>query len=296
MIPVESALAAAHAQQNQHSHAHGWRARLTLRTEDRAGRSALMRREHIGPLRVQKALYPEGDAVCQVLVLHPPAGIAGGDELELDIAAGAGSHLQLTTPGAGKWYRSIGPWAHQRIHLTAEAGARLEWLPQETILFDEALAHQRIDISLASSARAMGWDILCIGRQARGERFTRGTLRQGLDLRVDSRLLWTERGSLQGSDALLAADVALAGCTVSGTFWMYAEGLNRALLDSLREEAFAEGQAGITMPAGPDKGLVVARAIGDKAESLRHYFTRLWQRARPVVIGREALAPRIWST
>jgi urease accessory protein len=274
-----------------------WRARLTLRAERRGEVSVLAQREHEGPLRVQKALYPEGPEVCQVLVLHPPAGIAGGDVLTLDIAAASGAHLQLTTPGAGKWYRSAGPWATQNIRLHADADARLEWLPQETILFDAALAEQHIDIALAATSRAIGWDILCIGRQARGERFTRGTLRQRLRFSIDEGTRWLERGTLTGGDALLGAAVGLGGCTVTGTMWLYAPGLGRDTLDALRDVAMTkEVQLGITMPAGPDAGLIVARALGHEAEAVRHSFTRLWQCARPHVMQREALMPRIWAT
>src|SRR5207244_7905018 len=117
-----------------------WKASLSLSFARDENRSVLARRSHEGPLVVQKPLYPEGDAVCHAIVVHPPGGIAGGDELALDIRAAADAHALLTTPGASKWYRSAGPWARQHVRIEAAAGSIVEWLPQETILFDAALA------------------------------------------------------------------------------------------------------------------------------------------------------------
>ena len=115
MIPVDSTL-----QQSLR-----WEAELALEFAARDGATRLTACRHRGPLRVQKALYPEGAAVCQTILLHPPSGIAGGDHLHICAALGAGAHAQIITPGAGKWYRSGGPDAAQELDFTVGKSAVL---------------------------------------------------------------------------------------------------------------------------------------------------------------------------
>ena len=147
----------------------GWQARLSLGFERRGDTTVLVQRAHYGPLRVQKALYPEGAAVCHAIVLHPPGGIAGGDRLEISVAAGQGVHALLTTPGAGKWYRSGGRPAQQSLTVRVAREAVVEWLPQETIVFDGAEATMHSRIELAAGGVFCGWEVLCLGRTAAGE-------------------------------------------------------------------------------------------------------------------------------
>src|SRR5688572_4564324 len=120
-----------------------WRARLALRFARRGDRTVLVSREHEGPLVVQKTFHPEGDRCCHAVVVHPPGGIAGGDALTIAVRAEEGAHALLTTPGATKWYRSAGPWAASHVDIDASAGSIVEWLPQEAIVFDGALADRK---------------------------------------------------------------------------------------------------------------------------------------------------------
>ena len=152
----------------------GWEAHLELEFRREAARTVLSTRRHTGPLRVQKALYPEGADVCQAIVVHPPGGIVGGDSLAIDVDVGTGAHAQLTTPGATKWYRSAGSVARAETALRVAAGAVLEWLPQEAMLFDGARASIALRVDLAPGARFIGWDVICLGRTASGERFDVG--------------------------------------------------------------------------------------------------------------------------
>jgi len=273
-------------------HFRTWRAELALDYERRGARTVLAARRHDGPLVVQKALYPEGDGVCHSIIVHPPAGIAGGDELEITARADAGSHALLTTPGAAKWYRSAGPWARQRIAFTVENSACLEWLPQETIVFNGALARSSIDVQLRGDAAYIGWEILCLGRNASSERFMSGEFQPRTKLTRNGAMLWVERGRIGGRSALLDSPAGLAGCTVCGTLLATAPDVNVELRAACREELPANGRAAITLMPG----VLIARYLGDSSETAKNYFTRLWQKIRPALMARDAVLPRIWST
>jgi urease accessory protein len=273
-----------------------WHAELYLGFARAGERTVLRENRHRGPLRVQKALYPEGDAVCQAIVLHPPSGIAGGDHLVISATLGGGAHAQLTTPGAGKWYRSGGSEASQRIDFTVEAGATLEWLPQETIVFDGAQARMETRVKLAADSHFIGWDILCLGRAASGERFEKGEI--SLFFRVDrnNRPIWLERGHVAGNDPMLASPAGWAGHSVCGTLLCSFPELPQqaaALHEALRAIAPADAALhGIT--ALP--GVLIARYLGDNSEAARLWFADLWTILRPAYCGRPAILPRIWNT
>src|SRR4051812_20873028 len=130
----------------------GWHACLSLDYERRGARTVLVRNRHAGPLVVQKSLYPEGDAPCQNVIVHPPGGIAGGDSLHIAITAGSATSLQLVTPGATKWYRTTGAPASQRVDIAIDTDAAVEWLPHESVVFDGARARISTRVDLASGA------------------------------------------------------------------------------------------------------------------------------------------------
>jgi urease accessory protein len=265
--------------------AQSWKAELSLGFERTAGRTVLAERRHDGPLVVQKPLYPEGEDVCHAIVVHPPAGMAGGDELALNARAAAGAHAVLTTPGAGKWYRSAGPWAAQRLRF--EVAGALEWLPQETIVFDGARARLETEVRLQGDARYLGWEILCLGRTGSGERFDRGELRLSTRIFRDGKLLWLERGRLEGGGALLDSPAGLQGKPVCATL-VAASRFSMIDLAAFRE---VESLAVTQLP-----GVLIARYLGDSSEHAKKLLASLWAVLRPALFGRAAQPPRIWST
>ncbi len=274
----------------------GWDAALALSYERRGPRTVMAKNEHTGPLVVQKSLYPEGDAICHTVILHPPGGIAGGDNLAIHIEAGPGTEVLLTTPGATKWYKANSRPASQRTHLRAAANAVVEWLPLETIVFDGTDAHSSLTVDVDEGARAAGWDMVAFGRSAAGERFTHGRFRQTIEIRRNGVLLWAEYGDVGGGDELLSAPAGYAGRTVSGLLWVCGGVVDDAALAACREAARGSPPrmlAGVTcLPSG----VLLARCLCDSTEHARQYLLRVWNLLRPLYAGRVAAAPRLWAT
>lgn len=260
-----------------------WKAELLLGFTARNGKTILSEKRADGPLVVQKALYPEGEAVCHAIVVHPPAGIAGGDQILL--AAEVAGHALLTTPGAAKWYRSAGPWASQRLEF--KVAGTLEWLPRETIVFDGALAGVDLHVELGAQARFIGWEVLCLGRTGSGERFDKGEVRIDTAVTREGRPLLVERGRIGAGGRLARSAAGLGGRTVFGTLLAAADVDDTMLRESRRVEPLA-----VTLLPG----LLVARYLGDSSQEAMAGFTALWKILRPRVLGREAVEPRIWRT
>ena len=268
-----------------------WRASLSLGFADDGGTTRLVERRHSGPLRVQKPLYPEGGAVCHAIIVHPPGGVVGGDQLELSATVGEGARAFLTTPGAAKWYKANGKISRQRVRLHAAAGASLEWLPQETIFFDDAHVELEQDITLAAGASYIGCDILCMGRSASGERFRSGRVVQRTRIRQGARLLWWEQGALTPHG--MASPLGMDGRTVCATLLVAGAPLPAAVLAQLRSDAAA---AGAGFGATQMKGLLVVRHLGDDSEAAREIMLAAWRTVRPHLLGRAPFDPRSWRT
>ncbi|MFN3987390.1 MAG: urease accessory protein UreD [Rhodocyclaceae bacterium] len=273
------------------SHA-GWRAELALRFERRGDCTKMVHCRHLGPLRIQKPLYPEGQGVCHAIVLHPPAGIVGGDSLALAVEVGEQAHALVTTPGAGKWYRSDGREAQFAQRIAVAAGGVCEWLPQESIVFDGARGRMRTEIELAADARFVGLEMTCFGRTGAGERFAHGQLAMSTRVTVAGRPVWLERGLVAGGGAVLSSAVGLGGYPVAGTLLVHGPGVDDGLRDACREILPDAGEGAVTRL--PD--LLVARYLGPACEPGRAWFARLWACIRPAVCGRPICEPRIWRT
>lgn len=274
-----------------------WQAELRLGFADDDSTTRLTERMHSGPLRVQKPLYPEGREVCHAIVVHPPGGVVGGDELSIAAHVGQHAHALVTTPGAAKWYRANGKVSQQRVLIDVAPGATLEWLPQETIFFNHADVELRQEVSLAVDAGYIGCDVLCFGRRACGESFDSGQVRQRTSIRRGGKLVWHEQGLLGKS--IMASPLGMGGHTVCATLIAIGpigQTVPAAALQEIRTQSdeivAGHGKTGATLL----KQLCVVRYSGHSSEVARQVMVNAWRILRPILLGRAAVTPRIWNT
>ena len=270
-----------------------WRAHLDLEFAPRGARTRLTACSHRGPLLVQRAFNPETDGVCHAYLVHPPAGIVGGDELELAARVRTGAAALLTTPSATRFYRSAGATARLAQRFEVAPGASLEWLPQENLLIEGARAAIRTEVALRGDARFCGWEMVCLGRPACAEGFARGTLDQRITLSRDDRPLLCERLRPAEGRALAASGAGLRGHAALAT--LFATGADAGTLVTARAglAAFADG---LLASATLLDDLLVCRLLASHIAPLRGACERLWAALRPALLGRDAHAPRIWAT
>lgn len=275
-----------------------WHGHLALHYR-RDGARCIAHDSHDGPLRVLKALYPEGPAICHHVLVHPPGGIVGGDELAIDLRADEGTHALITTPGATRFYRSAGALAAQRATLRVAGGARLEWLPLETIAYRGCRALNEVRLELAPGAETIGWDLLALGLPASGESFDAGVFEQ----RLEQPGVWLERGRIDGAAdrRLLASPLGLHGHGVLATLWFAAGSAidaprAAALLDAARAAVATqvfETPAGVSAPQSRS---VVLRALAHRVEPALALLVAVRAAWRRLAWQLDAEAPRIWRT
>ena len=279
----------------------GWHGHLHLHYRRDGVRTTALDRHH-GPLRVLQRLYPEGEGICHHVLVHPPGGVVGGDVLALDAQLDVGTHAVITTPGATRFYRSDGPLATQQVQATVAAGARLEWLPMETIAYRRCQVHNRLQFHLAPGAQMLGWDVLALGLPAAGAPFDDGRFLQEISLPG----VWLERGTLDGTDRLLMhSPLGLASHTVLGTLWL-AQGpgpeqaLGRtqteALVDAARGLIEASPLATTAGVSAPHASLLVLRVLGARVEPVMALLQAVRGAWRHQHWGLEAHPPRVWRT
>ncbi|MDR7331644.1 urease accessory protein UreD [Roseateles asaccharophilus] len=272
-----------------------WPARLALDAR-REGTATRVHARHDGPLRLLKTLYPESDAVAHAVLVHPPGGLVGGDRLDIAIDVQPGAHLLVTTPAATRFYRSVAGEAAQVVQARVGEGARLEWVPQETLAYPACVARNEVKLSLAPGASLFATEVLGLGLPAAAQPFDLGRVLQHLEIEGQ----WLDRGWLDAADkALLDGPCGLAGRRVLGTL-VYAQTTPLADAETLladgRELLADQPLSGATHLAGSRGSVLLVRVVGDEVEAVTVALRRVRALWRERLWALPASDPRIWAT
>ena len=279
-------------QRPAHQRVHG-AARIEY-ARDAQGRTRLADLYQRAPCRV---LFPdvEADEPPQAVLLTTSGGLTSGDRLQVSITARAGSRLTVSTQAAEKLYRALPgePDAQVGVQLQIEAGAVLEWLAQETILFDRSRLRREIAVELADDARLLATESVVFGRSAMGERFGSGRLHEAWRVRRNGRLVWADALHLDGEMQAHRVAAFALGDTVACATILYAGDDARALLGELRER-LSEDDAQIAAATSFD-GLLIVRLLSADAARLREALKRIAALLRSLAFGLSKALPRVWT-
>jgi urease accessory protein len=236
-------------------------------------------------------LFPRVDDPLPLAVYTNTAGgLVGGDRALIEITAGEDTALTVTAQAAEKVYRSLGLDTTIANQLIVRNGAWLEWLPQETILFDRSRLRRTMRIDLNATARVLAGEILVFGRIARGERVTSGLVHDAWEIRREGKLLWADALHLDDGIVAILANPACFGEARAYATLIYVGEEIAAMVEALREHGLGDGGAATCI--GP---VLIARWLSADPLVVRRSFGKAWAFLRQQARGLPALLPRIWQ-
>jgi len=268
-----------------------WYGKLNLVYAHRLGKTEIIENSHQAPLKVQRPFYPEGQKVCHSVILHTAGGMVGGDRLSTNVHLQTDSRTLITTASAGKIYRSNGEDAKQTIDIHIDAHACLEWLPQETILFNGAIYRQDLRIELAEGGHYLGWEIIRFGRSARGEKFTSGSWRSHTEVWRKEIPLWIDRQWLPGNEQVFHSENSLGGKPVVGSLVWIGSSVTPEIVDQARLLLTSKSLGGVSRLQNG----FLCRYRGESTSEVRYWFTLVWQMLRQSELNSSNSIPRVWQ-
>ena len=257
----------------------------------RDGRTRLADLYQRPPLRVLWPHPAEGDIPLAAIV-NTGGGLVAGDTFRVTVRSGPGSRALVMAQAAEKVYRSTGGTARIETEQSAECGAWLEWLPQETILFADSRLSRRLRLDLTGDARVMAGEILVFGRLARGERTRNGHIRDAIELRRDGRLIWADALHLDGDyGPVLDSRAGFDGANACATL-VYTGPDAPDLLATARDLL---DDTGLRAAATCVNGVLVARWLAQDPQALRRSFGAFWAGFRRIAGSLPPRLPRLWE-
>ncbi|WP_413200145.1 urease accessory protein UreD [Nostoc piscinale] len=295
-----------------------WQGKLNLVYENRQNSTQLIYNHHQAPLKVQRPFYPEGEKVCHSVILHTAGGVVGGDRLSSYFHLKPDTQALITTAAASKIYRSNGLQARQTLDIQIDAGACLELLPQETILFNGADYRQDLQVELAPGASFLSWEITRFGRSARGEKFLQGKWRSHTEIWQQGVPLWIDRQFLPGNPEIFHSPSGLFGQPIVGSLLWLGHPVSTEIVEQAR--SLFTPHSSLPTPHSPlptphsalstqhsalntqhlvgvtqlEHGLL-CRYRGASTSEVRNWFTAVWHILRTSFLSRGICIPRVWQ-
>jgi urease accessory protein len=268
-----------------------WHGKVNLVYATRQNSTQLVYNHSQAPLKIQRPFYPEGEQVCHSVILHTAGGVVGGDKLASQIHLQNNSQVLITTAAAGKIYRSNGLPARQNVDIKIDSGSCLEYLPQETIVFNGADYQQDLRVELATDARFISWEITRLGRTARNEKFLQGEMRSRTEIWQDNIPLWIDRQNIPGNPEVFHSPHGLAGKPVIGSFIGIGFPISQEIIKQARLLIMDNCDAGVTRL---ENGFL-CRYRGNSTSEVKQWFTNIWQILRVSLLNRGNCIPRVWQ-
>lgn len=274
------------AEADQLSCGQQWKAHLHCHFQPGPSRT-IVRREHLGPLTIQRPFYPEGD-IAHVYILHPPGGVVAGDSLRVSIKADAQSAALVSTPGAARFYRSDNGVAGVTQDIECN-DASLEWLPQENIFFNGCDAQLTTNIAINGNASLAWWEINCFGRTRGNAPFTQGSVQNTVQITSDSNQLLLDRFQINSKHGL-SMSCGMRLNSVSGTLVLTP--VHAETLDIVRQlTGDVDGFSSTFFD-----GLLLVRYLGNSSQSAKSGFIGIWSSLRQLLNNTPPQLPRLWAT
>jgi urease accessory protein len=259
----------------------------------RSGRTRLKHLHQQAPLR---ALFPlcTGMDLPMAVATSTSGGFAGGDRMDIALSVGVAAAAIGAVQAAEKFYRSAGADTAMSIRLVAESGGWLEWLPQESILFNGARLKRRVEIALSGDAAMLAGDILVFGRRARGERMEYGLIHDQWRIRIDGRLAWADALFGEGGDLVgaLQHPAALDNAGASALLVHAGPGAGKHLM--LVRDLLATGNAPVRCAATCVNGILLVRWLAEDSIDIRPSFARVWIALRAAARNLSPTLPTFW--
>ena len=306
-----------------------WHSVLTLAFDTQhAGehaRTNLVQRHHQGALRVQKALYPESgeqQGICHVIMLYPPAGIALGDKLDIDIGVKHHAHAVITTPGANKWYGNLpsytankqtddspsakknqddlNSYASQNVTVYLQDDSRFEWLPQENCFYNASFAHATNQFFISPAASIIAWEINLLGREHHGERYSTGEMRlSNLFWRVDEqpKLLLADTLHHCAEHDWFGSPVGLNNHSVFASLWVVPSvDAQKQLIEWVKQLRIFIDHHSLPVSCTQTGEVMIIRYLGDDVRQCFDSFGAVRGEIRTLMWQQDSHLPRIWAT